>query len=104
MCKTDAFELFLRGDDDRRRVVVVVMSLSRRRRQWRHDINQRAPLVVAASLFVCWMGAWPGLVWSDRRVAVIEKTFHIKLTTINHSISQINKLFSLFLHLNAVSD
>lgn len=34
------------------------------------------------------------------RVAVIEKTFHIKLTTINHSISQINKLFSLFLHLN----
>lgn len=52
-------------------------------------------------LFVGWV---PGLVWSDRRVAVIEKTFHIKLTTINHSISQINKLFSLFLHLNAVSD
>lgn len=34
------------------------------------------------------------------RVAVIEKTFHIKLTTINHSISQINKLFSLFLHIS----
>lgn len=48
----------------------------------------------AASSVVGWV---PGMVV---RVAVIEKTFHIKLTTINHSISQINKLFSLFLHIS----